>query len=543
MGAFDDLIPASTQQAAPQGGGMFDNLIPQQQQSRPRFENIEEPNWIERQIAKLPDIVSPKEESQLRSFAMGAADPSVGAAQLLANTGVFGGKAAESVNEAIRQKEAEALAQREAVGREGFDAYRMGGNIASPPFMAAMRIPAASSVLGRPWLGQVLQGGAIGAGAGAVSPVADEDFLATKAAQVGGGAALGAAIPGAIELGRYGVGRLKNLIDPWLPGGIERAVGRTAREAAGQKVDDVIAGLEKAKPGQTAGEAAAGAGSAEFEGLQRIARQREPTKYLDLAAKQEQIVKGEKQALDMMTAPMRKKALEAANIGGVKSESVLSNIDNQLSEKGIRASDVVQKTLGNIKDKIASLTKENGVIDANDLYTVRKEVGNSIATFSKETSNWDKRLTSSLERKLQGAIDEAIEKAGGRGWKQYLDKYSAGIKDIGSRDVATKAAKKMEVAGAQKARDLIGQVEPKVPAAGMFNPKYSVFRAISNRLAGRVEGKSLDALADAMLDPPKMARLMKNAAPKDRKLIVNELMANGEHALAVQAIMGMSREQ
>ena len=100
----------------------------------------------------------------------------------------------------------------------------------------------------------------------------------------------------------------------------------------------------------------------------------------------------------------------------------------------------------------------------------------------------------------------------------------------------------MEVAGAQKARDLIGQVEPKVPAAGMFNPKYSVFRAISNRLAGRVEGKSLDALADAMLDPAKMASLMKNAKPADRKLIVNELMANGERALATQAIMGISRE-
>lgn len=541
MGAFDDLIPASTQQAAPQGGGMFDDLIPQQQQARPRFENIKEPNWIERQLAKMPDIVSPKEESQLRSFAMGAADPSVGAAQLLANTEIAnlitGGRAEKTVNEGIRQKEAEALAQREAVGREGFDAYRMGGNIASPPFMAAMRIPIAAKPLGR-----VLQGAGISAGAGAVSPVTDEDFLTTKTAQIGGGAVFGALIPGGIELGRYGAGRLKNLIDPWLPGGIDRAVGRTAREAAGQKVDDVISGLEKAKPAQTAGEAAAGAGSAEFEGLQRIARQREPTKYLDLAAKQEQAVRAEKQALDMMTAPMRKKALEAANIGGVKSESVLSNIDNQLSEKGIRASDVVQKTLGNIKDKIASLTKENGVIDANDLYTVRKEVGNSIATFSKETSNWDKRLTSSLERKLQGAIDDAIEKSGGRGWKQYLGKYSSGIKDIGSRDIATKAAKKMEVAGAQKARDLIGQVEPKVPAAGMFNPKYSVFRAISNRLAGRVEGKSLDALADAMLDPAKMARLMKNATPADRKLIVNELMSQGERALATQAIMGISRE-
>ena len=53
-------------------------------------------------------------------------------------------------------------------------------------------------------------------------------------------------------------------------------------------------------------------------------------------------------------------------------------------------------------------------------------------------------------------------------------------------------------AGAEKARDLVGQITPKVPAAGMFNPHYSVLRAISNRLAGKIEGKSLDELARLM---------------------------------------------
>ena len=53
-------------------------------------------------------------------------------------------------------------------------------------------------------------------------------------------------------------------------------------------------------------------------------------------------------------------------------------------------------------------------------------------------------------------------------------------------------------AGTEKARDLVGQISPKVPAAGMFNPKYSVIRAISNRLAGKIEGKSLDELARIM---------------------------------------------
>lgn len=53
-------------------------------------------------------------------------------------------------------------------------------------------------------------------------------------------------------------------------------------------------------------------------------------------------------------------------------------------------------------------------------------------------------------------------------------------------------------AGMEKARDLVGQISPKVPAAGMFNPHYSVLRAISNRLAGKIEGKSLDELARLM---------------------------------------------
>lgn len=53
-------------------------------------------------------------------------------------------------------------------------------------------------------------------------------------------------------------------------------------------------------------------------------------------------------------------------------------------------------------------------------------------------------------------------------------------------------------AGMEKARDLVGQIAPKVPAAGMFNPHYSVLRAISNRVAGKIEGKSLDELSRLM---------------------------------------------
>lgn len=625
MGAFDDLIPASTQQAAPQGGGMFDDLIPQQQQARPRFENIEEPNWIERQIAKLPDIVSPKEESQLRSFAMGAADPSVGAAQLLANTRLFGGKAAESVNEAIRQKEAEALAQREAVGREGFDAYRMGGNIASPPFMAAMRIPAASSVMGRPWLGRVLQGGAIGAGAGAVSPVTDEDFLATKAAQVGGGAALGAAIPGGIELGRYGAGRLKNLIDPWLPGGIERAVGRTGVAAAGKDAASIQRELEEAGrpfigpqlPGETrrvmgeivpgsvptAGEVAARTGNAEFAGLQKITQGRLPTEYAgrdigNEAARAGAIrsigkSKAELQAAELLRSGTALQAYKKAFEHQVKADPELVKLSSNpyfkdgikeaskiAAARGINPKENLTEFLHLIKigidsqlrktgdDALSSTSKEQAVKVQKQLVEwlgkKNKPYEQARAKFAEQSIPINRmQVGQELEKSLINPMGTAerpasfanavrnapqtIKRATGQPrydeLGQVLDpRQTQSVGNVLEDLQRTADYERLAKSGSERARELVGQIEPKVPAAGMFNPKYSVFRAISNRLAGRVEGKSLDALADAMFDPAKMARLMKNATPADRKLIVNELMSQGERALATQAIMGISRE-
>lgn len=663
MGAFDDLIPAGTEQAAPQRAGMFDDLIPQQQ--RPPQE---EKGFIGRMedkamdvlspyLSKLPDIVSPEEESQLRSFAMGAADPSVGAAQLLANTEIAnlltGGRAAPAVNEGIRRKEAEALAQREAAGREGFDAYRMGGAVASPPFMAAMRAPVAAGTLGR-----ILQGGAMGAGAGAVSPVTNEDFLATKAAQVGGGTALGAAIPGGIELAKYGGSRLRNLIDPWLPGGIERAVGRTSVAAAGKDAPMIQRELEAAgqpfvgpqMPGEarrvmgeiipgsmpTAGEIAARTGNAEFAGLQKITEGRLPTAYTSREIGNEAARIGAirgigKDEIALKSAIDLRRVSAAENYGKAGKETIKADfiLDKLMRRPSMSKVISRAKDLAEEQDKVLKIGKDIpeqivhgkivgesgaplatlkipaehakypveslhymkmamddlisnperfgiGAAEANAINKTRGEflkwvVGKSSAyekaraTYAGQSvpinrmevgQELEKSLTSPMgtsERPTSFAsavrnAPQTIKRATGQPrydeLGEVLDpRQTQAVGNVLEDLQRTSDYERLAKAGSERARELVGQIEPKVPAAGMFNPKYSVFRAISNRLAGKVEGKSLDALSDAMLDPAKMARLMKNAAPKDRKLIVNELMANGEHALAVQAIMGISREQ
>jgi hypothetical protein len=128
---------------------------------------------------------------------------------------------------------------------------------------------------------------------------------------------------------------------------------------------------------------------------------------------------------EMRFLEMQRDSLGKHGYEPLKSESIVGAIEKTLNRPGDRASDVVRKTLSNLKDKISSLTDENGVIDSRDLYTIRKEIGNVVETYAKETSNWDKRMTSGLQKEIQARMDHAITRAGaGDIWSKYLKEYS-----------------------------------------------------------------------------------------------------------------------
>lgn len=117
-------------------------------------------------------------------------------------------------------------------------------------------------------------------------------------------------------------------------------------------------------------------------------------------------------------------SIAAHGMRPLETSKVIGGLDSTLNQPGIRASDLVQQSVGYIRDKLASLTNDKGVINAHDLYTVRKEIGNKVTQLAKENGNWDQRMVSGIQRDIQQSIDDAIESAGGSGWKNYLDKYA-----------------------------------------------------------------------------------------------------------------------
>lgn len=124
---------------------------------------------------------------------------------------------------------------------------------------------------------------------------------------------------------------------------------------------------------------------------------------------------------------------------------IIENIDTVLTTPGVRASDVVVNVFGSLKEKLQTLSNpRTGVIDSNDLYTVRKEIGNDIKKFAAEAQNWDSKLTAGLEKNLKSYMDNAIEKAGNSGdWERYLKTFQEQSTKINQMQIAQALEKQL----------------------------------------------------------------------------------------------------
>src|SRR6185295_7096565 len=96
-------------------------------------------------------------------------------------------------------------------------------------------------------------------------------------------------------------------------------------------------------------------------------------------------------------------------------------------DKDTKTRDKKATTLKALNEKLAGMKQaadNSKLIDATGLYTTRKEIGNMIRKVMKNigSKTWDQKVNSKLEREVEVAIDEAIEAAGGKGWRdEYMN--------------------------------------------------------------------------------------------------------------------------
>jgi hypothetical protein len=177
-------------------------------------------------------------------------------------------------------------------------------------------------------------------------------------------------------------------------------------------------------------------------------------------------------------------SLEDYGLRPLDAGSIIGAIDARLTQPGLRASSNVTKVLQAVKDDIANLTeKGGGVIDANDLYTLRKEgVNERIAQIMGQT---DPKISAKVTRKVleevRPLIDDAIEQAGGTGWRDYLKTYSQGMQAIDQNAMAAQAAKLFQDSPQEYVRLVRGNNPDAVEA--IFGPgSYDIFKEMGRKM-------------------------------------------------------------
>jgi hypothetical protein len=177
-------------------------------------------------------------------------------------------------------------------------------------------------------------------------------------------------------------------------------------------------------------------------------------------------------------------SLEDYGLRPLDAGAITGALETKLAQPGLRASSNVTKVLQAVVDDIANLTqKGGGVIDAHDLYTLRKEgINERIMQIMGQT---DPKISAKVTRKVleevRPLIDDAITTAGGTGWRDYLKTYSQGRQAIDQTAMAAQAVKLFQESPQEYVRLVRGNNPDAVEA--IFGPgSYDIFKEMGSKM-------------------------------------------------------------
>jgi len=225
-----------------------------------------------------------------------------------------------------------------------------------------------------------------------------------------------------------------------------------------------------------------------------------------------------------------KDSLAAHGMEPIDTNNIIRNINAKLNDPKIGPSDVSSSVLNTVSNKIQEWTAKNGgVIDAEALYKIRKEAVNE-AIAAKLGTNADPKASAKYTAELLGEIrpliDNAIEKAGGTGWRNYLKTYEIGAQEINIQKLYGEAAE-MYRTNKQGFVDLIKGNNPDA-VEKIFGP--GSFDILKEGLKNEMRA------GPAMNVGEKLKSLQKIAADVERDKSIVEAANRGKGALDIKKL-------
>ena len=134
-------------------------------------------------------------------------------------------------------------------------------------------------------------------------------------------------------------------------------------------------------------------------------------------------------------------ALRNVGIKPLEGKPLARKIASIADNPSYAGNDVLIGAVKNVSDDIQRWTDSNGVLDVRALEAIRKHSVNSAIQKLRPgiDASSEKNLASKVLTETKPLIDNAIEEAGGAGWKKYLQDYSSGMRKIAERKLSAEA--------------------------------------------------------------------------------------------------------
>jgi hypothetical protein len=252
-------------------------------------------------------------------------------------------------------------------------------------------------------------------------------------------------------------------------------------------------------PGELAGAAERRAGTAAEESLRAGAQAR---------------------AAENVAQSMRDRGLEP-----ITTNKFTGTIDRMMSDPDIATNPVLVKALPQIRQMFDDWANQHGVITPEAVYAIRKNVGGVIQNLMPTAdAKAQSRMAAQVLRKLKPKIDEAIEAAGGTGFKNYLDSFERGMSDIRGMELAEQIRewyKSGTKANKQKIVDLLAGESPDVVEDFFGSGRYSIAKEMAKDMPlleriGTALDLDLKAAAQARLGRKPLADIVESQSAKLR---------------------------
>jgi len=208
----------------------------------------------------------------------------------------------------------------------------------------------------------------------------------------------------------------------------------------------------------------------------------------ELAQRAEQVA-GQRAGQSLQAGEARREAetrlagLKAAGLEPLRPDSVVQGIRAKLAAPEGAINENSARVLTRVEKMLTDWTNQHGDITPEALYAIRKwgvssAVDDLLASADPASK---KRIAAQVIAEVNPLIDSAIEKAGGKGWRDYTRTYAEGMKDIERKELLGKALDLYE-SSPQQFRKLVEGNDPDTVESILGPGSYDIVQELQGQL-------------------------------------------------------------